>query len=108
MPRHASRIDVNQPEIVKAFRDLGYFWLHTHMYAGLGCDGILWLKTGKVAFIEIKVGTAKLTDSEERLRNICREHGVLFLVVTSVDDVLIIVDADRQELKGLGVRKRIE
>lgn len=49
------RVDANQPEIVKAFRDLGYTvqYLHT---IGKGCPDILVGKFGLNFIVEIKDG----------------------------------------------------
>ena len=68
MLRRASKIDANQPEIVRALRKLGYSVLHTHVLKG--CFDILVGARGNNYAIEIKDGSLppskkRLTDPEQ-------------------------------------------
>lgn len=66
--RRASKIDANQPEIVKALRKLGYSVLHVHQLKN--CFDILVGAKGKNYAFEIKDGSLppskkKLTPGEK-------------------------------------------
>lgn len=108
MARHASRVDRNQPEIVKTFRELGYTWIACHAYAGFGCDGITFPKSGGVAFVEIKDGdlapsARKLTESEVKLQRLCIQHHVQYWVVKNTEDVVdYAVDDQKSLMRSIG------
>lgn len=66
----ARRADANQPEIVKAFRSLGYTVQHTHTI-GEGFVDIVVGKRGRNFLVEIKDGSKppsqrRLTPDEDR------------------------------------------
>jgi len=68
----ACRVDRNQPEIVEAFRKLGYAVLLIHTLKN--CADIIISRDGKTAVIEIKDGlkprsSRKLTDGETKFKN---------------------------------------
>lgn len=62
--RRAAKIDTNQPEIVDAFRTLGWSVMYTHQL-GKGCPDIVIGKGMHAALIEIKDGS--LAPSRRRL-----------------------------------------
>lgn len=69
-----SRVDVNQKEIVAAFRKLGYIVQHTHQQGSGFPDIIICSQTGYMELIEIKDGSKppsgqKLTEPEVRFHN---------------------------------------
>lgn len=84
-----SRVDSNQPEIVKAFRELGWSVLHTHTI-GSGAPDIIVAKNGFTACIEIKDGAKppsqhKLTPDEIKFSSTWQ--GV-YCIIKSIDDVM--------------------
>lgn len=90
MSKKFSKVDVNQPEIVKAFRDLGWSWQHTHTI-GQGCvDGFASKNKLITIAIEIKDGSKspsqrKLTSDEEKWHSNWKGQ---IAIVTSLEDVL--------------------
>ena len=86
--RRAARADANQPEIVKAIRDLGATWQHTHTIGG-ALDGIIGYY-GIDQRVEIKDGKKttserKLTNDEQKVFDLWK--GRKPVVIESVDDV---------------------
>ncbi len=70
MPKHAARIDDNQPAMVKGLREMGCTVQHLHTL-GQGCPDILVGFRGDNYLMEIKDGSKtrsrrKLTDDEAR------------------------------------------
>jgi hypothetical protein len=89
--RRASKIDANQPEIVKALRLLGYSVLHVHQLKN--CFDILVGAKGKNYAFELKDGTLppskkKLTPGEQEFFN--KWQGQVN-VAESLEDILKII-----------------
>jgi Holliday junction resolvase len=83
-----ARADANQPEIVKAFRSLGWVVAHTHT-VGKGFPDIVCSKAGVTILVEIKDGSKppsarKLTADEAEFH--ANWEGALH-IIESVDDV---------------------
>jgi hypothetical protein len=90
---YARKVDANQPEIVKAFRECGASVLPLHR-VGKGCPDLLVAK-GETFLAEIKDGSKrpsarKLRDTQEDFRASWRGRVE---IVESVDDVLRIMGA---------------
>lgn len=104
MTRFARKVDANQPDIVKAFRDLGCRVLHLHM-VGAGCPDIAVAKQEITALVEIKDGKGKMTPDELEFHK--DWPGLLFIVRTE-DDVARVVSVmeSEKELRGIGLRRR--
>jgi Holliday junction resolvase len=88
--RRAAKVDANQKEIVKAFRDLGWYVLIISQLKN--CCDIIVSKDGRTIAIEIKDGSKppsqqKLSDGEIRFMN---EWQGEYEIIKSVDDVLAI------------------
>ena len=86
-----ARIDANQPEIVKAFRSLGWEVAHTHT-VGDGFPDIVCSKSGITLLVEIKDGSKppsarKLTVKEQLFQSRWQGH---LAIIESVDDVFAI------------------
>lgn len=86
--RRAARVDDNQAEIVKAFRDLGWYVLIISQLKN--CCDIIVSKNGRAIAVEIKDGTKlaskqKLSDGELKFRN---EWQGEYALITSIDDVI--------------------
>jgi hypothetical protein len=88
------KIDANQPEIVKAFRQLGCKVLHLHT-VGNGCADLLVgrPKLQKMLLVEIKDGSKppsarKLTKDEQEFRN---AWAGSYMVVEGIPDVVKVV-----------------
>lgn len=63
----------------------GFSWMRLGDTGGitrnkLGCDGFLWLKNACWP-VEVKIGNGKLTESEEKTKNWCKERGILYLII---------------------------
>lgn len=89
MMRNA-RVDKNQPEIVKAFRSLGWYVLIVSQLKN--CCDIIVSKGGRTICIEIKDGSKppsrqKLTSGELKFQS---EWQGEYMIVNCVDDVLSI------------------
>ena len=86
-----ARVDDNQPEIVKAFRSLGWIVAHTHM-VGSGFPDLVCSKGGITLLVEIKDGSKppsarKLTIKEQEFHSTWQGH---LAIIESVDDVFAI------------------
>ena len=90
-PYQVCRVDENQPEIVKAFRRLGYSVALLHR-AGEGVFDILIGKHGLNVLVEIKDGAkdfyARQFTKKQRLFNFAYQG--MKCVCTSLDDVMAI------------------
>ena len=58
--RRAAKVDKNQPEIVKALRELGVSVVPLHA-VGSGCPDLLWGWRNKIGLIEVKDETGRST-----------------------------------------------
>jgi len=86
--RRAARIDANQPEIVKAFRSLGWSVLIISQLKN--CFDILVSKNGRTVAVEIKDGSKppsarKLTEGEQEFKDGWQSE---YVIIESVDDVI--------------------
>lgn len=86
--RRAARIDANQPEIVKAFRDLGWSVLIISQLKN--CCDLFVSKNGRTIAIEVKDGTLppskrKLTPGEQKFMENWQGE---FKIIESIEDVL--------------------
>lgn len=86
----AARVDANQPEIVKAFRDLGWSVLIISQLKN--CCDIVVAKGGRTILVEIKDGSKppsqrKLTEGESKFFSTWKG---IWAIVNSVDDVMAI------------------
>ena len=88
MLRTASRVDANQPAIVKALRAIGASILHTHQLKN--CFDILVGYRGRTFLMEIKVSEKEqLTAGEAEFQRTWR--GSPYYVVTSVEQAIRII-----------------
>ena len=87
--RRAAKIDVNQPEIVRQIRELGWSVQHLHTI-GKGCPDIMVGAKGKNYLFEIKNPEydGKLTDDEQEWHDMWR--GQVDIAET-IDDILEVV-----------------
>ena len=88
---HRSKIDSNHPEIVQAFRALGWYILSTAPLKA-ACD-LMVIRNGRVIAVEIKDGSLspskrKLSEGEAKFRHNWCINGGEYALITSVDDVL--------------------
>ena len=99
--RRAAKVDANQPEIVKAFRDLGWYVLIISQLKN--CCDIIVSKDGRTIAIEIKDGSKppsqqKLSDGEAKFRN---EWKGEYRLIKSIDDIAAIKKAPaRTNVRG--------
>jgi len=85
--RRAARVDTNQPEIVKAFRDLGWYVLIISQLKN--CCDIIVSKNGRTIAVEIKDGSKppsqqRLSQGEIKFK---KEWQGEYALITSIDDV---------------------
>jgi len=83
----AARVDANQPEIVKAFRDLGWSVLTISQLKN--CCDIVVAKAGTTVMVEVKDGSKppsaqKLTEGEAKFFSAWKGN---WEIVKSIDDV---------------------
>lgn len=86
--RTVAKVDANQPEVVKVFRQLGWSVLIISQLKN--CADIIVSKNGCTTICEIKDGTLppskqKLTEGEENFRKNWQGN---YALITCVDDVL--------------------
>jgi len=86
--RRAAKVDANQPEIVKAFRDLGWYVLIISQLKN--CCDIIVSKKGRTIAIEIKDGSKppsaqKLSDGELKFKS---EWLGEYALVNCIGDVI--------------------
>ena len=86
--RRAAKVDVNQPEIVKEFRSLGWYVLIISQLKN--CCDIIVSKNGRTIAVEIKDGSQppskqKLTEGEAKFMN---EWQGEYKIINSVDAVI--------------------
>ena len=87
--RYAAKIDDNQPEIVRAFRSLGWSVAHAHT-VGKGFPDLVIGRNGVTHLIEIKDGSKpksarKLTPDQVEFHDAWRGS---IAIVETVDDVV--------------------
>ena len=82
MNKWCKKKDKNHNLIRDEFIKNGFKWKETHIYPGLGFDGIA-KKDDKILFVEIKNGSG-LTDSEKVARDF---FGDNFLVIKKLEEV---------------------
>lgn len=92
--RIASKIDANQPAIVKAFRDMGVR-VQVLSHVGKGFPDLLICVRGKLALVELKDGARspsarKLTPDEQAWHT--EWQGAPIFVVTSIDEATWLVN----------------
>lgn len=87
--RRDSRSDPNQPEIVRALRDVGASVIHLHM-VGRGCPDILVGFRGCNTLMEIKTEKGKLN---KRQREFFTSWFGKCFVVRTVDEALELIGA---------------
>jgi Holliday junction resolvase len=97
--RRAARVDDNQPEIVKVFRNLGWYVLIISQLKN--CCDIIVSKNGVTTAVEIKDGakpksSQKLTEGELKFRD---EWQGDYALITSIDDV---IKHNRRYIAGQG------
>lgn len=85
--RRAAKVDANQPEIVKAFRKLGWYVLIISQLKN--CCDVIVSKNGRTIAVEIKDGSKppsqqKLSDGEAKFKN---EWQGEYMLVTSIEQV---------------------
>jgi Holliday junction resolvase len=90
MPKYNAKVDSNQSEIVKAFRNLGFSVFLTHTL-GRGFPDIVASKQGLNFLIEIKDGSLppskrKLTPAEQEFKDSWRGQ---YDIIESIDDVVL-------------------
>ncbi len=93
--RRAARVDRNQPEIVRALRDIGATVQHIHMIGG-GCPDILVGYRGTSYVFEIKDSAKppskrRLTPMEAKWHDNWRGQVA---IVTSIDEAIKAVSDD--------------
>tara|TARA_R110000851_G_scaffold87224_1_gene190136 strand:+ start:182 stop:484 length:303 start_codon:yes stop_codon:yes gene_type:complete len=86
--RRAAKVDVNQPEIVAAFRRLGWYVLIISQLKN--CCDIIVSKSGQTIAVEIKDGSKppsarKLSSGEQKFKD---EWLGQWELVESIDDVI--------------------
>ncbi len=84
MTKYAKKVDNNQSEIVKTFKQLGYAVLDLSA-VGLGIPDLLISKAKVNYLVEIKSDKGKLTEPQEKF---IKSWNADVFVIRSVDDVL--------------------
>lgn len=87
--RRAAKIDVNQPEIVRQIRELGWSVQHLHTI-GKGCPDIMVGAKGKNYLFEIKNPEydGKLTDDEQEWHDAWRGQVA---IAETLEDILEVI-----------------
>jgi len=90
--RYAKRVDGNHHEIVQGLRDCGYYVKDTSKY-GDGFPDCIVRGGGRVVMLEIKQGSAKLTDAEKDFHEAF--YGLGLHVVRTLEDALKIMEREK-------------
>jgi hypothetical protein len=85
MTRYAKRVDGNHHEIIQGLRDCGYYVKDTSKY-GDGFPDCIVRGGGRVVMLEIKQGSAKLTDAEKEFHEAF--YGLGLHVVRTLEQAL--------------------
>jgi hypothetical protein len=96
MNTQPARVDANQPEIVRALRQVGATVQHLHT-VGHGCPDLLVARNGNMYLLEIKVGGARLTDDERKWHECWAAH---VYVVRSIGEALAAIGAAEYTIGG--------
>jgi hypothetical protein len=83
----ASKVDVNQPEIVMALRAVGASVQHLHE-VGKGCPDLLVVYRKKLYLLEVKAKDGKLTPQQEKWHQ--NWNGPVY-VVRTIDEALVAI-----------------
>lgn len=89
--RRAAKVDRNQKEIVKAWRQAGAVVLHTHQLKN-AFDALVFFR-GQTFCVEIKDGELppskrRLSEGEERCEKDLLSVGVAYWIINNVDEAL--------------------
>ena len=90
--RYAKRVDGNHHEIIQGLRDCGYTVKDTSKY-GDGFPDCIVAGGGRVVMLEIKQGSAKLTDVEKEFHDTF--HGLGVYVTRTLEDALKILEREK-------------
>ena len=90
--RYAKRVDGNHHEIIQGLRDCGYKVKDTSKY-GDGFPDCIVAGGGRVVMLEIKQGSAKLTDAEKDFHEAF--YGLGLHVVRTLEDAIKIMERER-------------
>ncbi len=93
----AAKIDANQPEIVKALRQMGVSVQHLHS-VGSGCPDLLCAVNGRVFLIEIKDGS-KVPSAQKLTPDQVEWHAAwksTVHIVRNIDDAIAVVAIYRE------------
>ena len=87
----AAKVDSNQKEIIKTFRQLGAYVIHTHQIKN-AFDCLVFFN-GKIYPCEIKDGkkapsARKLTEGELKCKNEIELQRCQYHVITNIEDVI--------------------
>lgn len=88
----AARVDANQAELVKSWRDMGGTWLHLHA-VGRGCPDGLAGMAGEMELVEIKTKTGKLNEWQRRWIRDWRGRPVR--IIRTLDELIALADEMR-------------
>lgn len=102
--RYAARVDVNQPEIVKALRKLGAF-VHCLHREGQGCPDLLVGWRQRWWLFEVKRDSkAELTQDEKDWHAAVAGRAPVYIVTSPIEAVRFITDQMPDWLLGLEVK----
>ena len=89
MSRHARNVDLNQKEIVAAFREMNCQVVLMHT-AGGGFPDLIVCRAGKAYFVEVKGPRGKLNALQEKFHGEWR--GPKIHIVRTVDEAIEVID----------------
>jgi len=99
---HSAKVDANQAEIVKAFRDLGAYVLLVHRLKN--CCDIIVVYQGETVAVEIKDGSKppsqrKLSEGEREFMEEWTLHGGKWAKIESIDEAEGLIISIYQQVK---------
>ncbi len=50
-------------------------------------DLVVWFPWGLIGYLEVKIPGGRLSDKQKKFRDRCKRDGILYEVVTSIEDV---------------------
>lgn len=99
MRRYAARVDANQSEIFKLWRDLGALVTDTSRF-GDGFPDCMLAYRGKIFLAELKDGSKppsaqRLTPQQEIFHRQHEAHGIVIPIIRNMDEAMALLGARR-------------
>ena len=89
-----------EKDSVKWAREAGWLAYKFSSPAHRGVPDDVFMKDGRVVFVEFKRPTGKVTALQERELRLINEHGVEAVICRSLEDVIAVLAFERGDIDG--------